>query len=288
MRFSPGLAQGCFELLEMARSHRVPFAEITFNFPRIGVMQSHSVVEAAQTLNWLYADDEGFATLTASGERLLSSEIYEDRIGQALLDFIDIIRPPWIQNATFGRARVIQFAGGDIAQVFIEAGLATGVSDKAIEFWDELAARARGQRSAKLNRIGREGERLTIAYEELRTGETPKWVSIDNNADGYDVLSVVDAPDSPLLSIEVKTSRLGANGSFFLTANEWDRAISVSNHVFHFWDISAPIPLLAVIEPKDIEPHTPANRGTGEWKSVEIPFMHFKGRFVQQPSLMPA
>lgn len=283
MKFSPGLAQGCFELLEMARSHRFPFAEITYNFSRIGVMQSHSVLDAAQTLNWLSADDQGIATLTASGERLIAKEAYEDRIKQALLDYIDIIRPAWVQSATFGRANVIQFAGGDIAQVFHEAGLATGISPSVVEFWDELAARARGQKSARLNSIGREGERLTIAYEEKRTGETPRWVSIDNNADGYDILSVVDSENRALLSIEVKTSRLGAAGSFFISANEWDRAVSAENHVFHFWDISSEVPLLAILRVEEIEEHTPANRAMGEWKSVEIPFKPFKERFAEQP-----
>lgn len=38
--FSPGLVQGCFELLEMAARRKLPFAQISVEFSRIGVMPS--------------------------------------------------------------------------------------------------------------------------------------------------------------------------------------------------------------------------------------------------------
>ena len=63
---------------------------------------------------------------------------------------------------------------------------------------------------------------MTLAHEKDRTGRKPKWVAIDNNEDGYDVFSVVDAEDSRALSIEVKISTMGLAGSFHLTRNEWD------------------------------------------------------------------
>ena len=53
---------------------------------------------------------------------------------QALLDYIDVERPPWVQNATFGRSRVLSFAGNAIAQVFVEAGLAHGTTDEVVDF----------------------------------------------------------------------------------------------------------------------------------------------------------
>ena len=127
-------------------------------------------------------------------------------------DYIDVVLPPWVQNASFGRARVLSFAGSEIAQVFVEAGLAHGTDDGVVAFWDELAARARGQKSGRLTAIGRHGERLSLAYEENRTGQKPEWVAIENNADGYDVLSVVGSDNLRQLSIEVKTSTMGLAG----------------------------------------------------------------------------
>lgn len=277
--FSPGLALGCFELLEMAVRRRLQFSRITSEFLKIGVMSSSKVLELAQALNWLRPDEEGLAVVTVEGERILSSGGYEGKVRQALLDYIDVVRPPWIQNATFGRAKVIAFAGSDVAQVFVEAGLAYGTDASVVEFWDELAARARGQKGVRLNRIGREGERLTIAYEKDRTGREPKWVSIDSNTDGYDILSISGPADSRLLSIEVKATTLGLAGSFHLTANEWERAIVSDLHAFHLWDMSLGDPALAVLSKDDVDPHVPADRGDGQWMSVEIPFEAFSNRF---------
>ena len=80
---------------------------------------------------------------------------------EPLFDYIDAARPPWIQNASFGRSRVLSFAGSTIAQVFVEANLAHGTDDDVVAFWDALTARARGQKNDRLTEIGRQGERLT-------------------------------------------------------------------------------------------------------------------------------
>lgn len=145
---------------------------------------------------------------------------YEAQLRQALLDYIDIEHPSWVQNASFGRSRVISFAGSQIAQVFAEAGLADGTSEAVVAFWDALAARARGQRDDRLTQIGRLGERLTIDYEAQRTGRRPSWIAIDNNADRYDVLSIVGPANPRQLTIEVKTSTQGTVGFAMLTRNE--------------------------------------------------------------------
>ena len=281
--FSPGLAQGCFELLEMAVRHKLPLALIPQEFSRIGVMPAAQVIELAQALNWIRAGGDGSLLITVGGNRILSTAGHEARIRQSLLDYIDIVRPPWIQNATYGRSRVLAFAGSDIAQVFVEAGLAQGTDKETVEFWDELAARARGQKGSRLTRIGRKGECLTIEHERERTGREPKWISIDSNADGYDVLSIASSTDARLLSIEVKATTIGVAGSFHLTANEWDRALLNDTHAFHLWDISDDTPALAILAKEDMCPHIPNNQGLGEWESVEIPFRAFQELFSSQP-----
>jgi len=200
---------------------------------------------------------------------------------QALLDYLDAERPPWTQNASFGRARVIAFAGAEIAQVFVEAGLAHGVDDEVVAFWDAMATRARGQKTDRLTAIGRQGERLTIAYEEARTGRKPRWVAIDNSDDGYDVLSVVGVDDSRWLSIEVKTSTMGIAGDFHLTRKEWERAQETDNHLFHLWNIrSIDEPTMAVVAQREMQIHMPSDCGEGTWEMVEIPFRAFQKRFA--------
>ena len=44
--------------------------------------------------------------------------------------------------------------------------------------------RARGLRDGVLTEIGRRGERLTLQYEQSRTGVEPKWIALESSAHG--------------------------------------------------------------------------------------------------------
>jgi hypothetical protein len=282
--FSPGLAQGCFDLLSIASRNTLTFDEIHSSFAYFGSIASRKVVATTQGLRWIRANDDGTVGVTPSGSQLLGIVGYEPMLRQALLDYIDVVLPPWVQNASFGRSRVLSFAGTEIAQVFIEAGLAHGTEEHVVAFWDELAARARGQRTDRLTAIGRHGERLSLTYEENRTGKKPEWVAIENNADGYDLLSVIESDNLQHLSIEVKTSTLGLAGTFHLTRNEWECALEGMNHVFHLWDARANVaPRLAVVEPQEMQAHIPTDLGSGNWESIAIPFNAFGSLFTPFP-----
>lgn len=282
--FSPGLAQGCFDLLSIASRNTLTFHEIHSSFAYFGSIAASKVVETTQGLRWIRANDDGTVGVTHSGLQLLGIVGYEAMLRQALLDYIDVVLPPWVQNASFGRSRVLSFSGSEIAQVFVEAGLAHGTDENVVAFWDELAARARGQKTGRLTAIGRHGERLSLTYEENRTGRKPEWVAIENNADGYDLLSVVESDNLRQLSIEVKTSTLGLSGVFHLTRNEWERALDSMNHVFHLWDTRANVvPRLAIVEPKQMQTHIPTDLGSGSWESVAIPFNAFDSLFTPFP-----
>jgi Domain of unknown function (DUF3883) len=279
--FSPGLAQGCFELLGIVSRNALTFPEIHASFAYLGSLPTTKVLSTAQGIGWLRATDEGIASVTPSGSRLLTLAGYEPMLRQALLDYIEVDRPPWVQNATYGRSRVIRFAGTELAQVFIEAGLAHGIEDDVVAFWDVIAALARGQKDGLLSEIGRQGERLSIAHEQARTGRKPKWVAIDNNEDGYDVLSIVEPGDARPLSIEVKASTMGLSGSLHLTRNEWERSQEVENHTFHLWAMRYRSQnALAVLAPTELKNHVPIDLGSGNWEMVEIPFSAFKSHFV--------
>lgn len=280
LSLSAGIAYASFELLEIVVARRpVSFKDLGWALGNIGPIPTAKVLENALGMGWVGHDDDGAAVPTASGEKLLAIGAPAGRLRQAILDYIDIEEPFWLQTANFGRAKLLRFAGPAIGQVFLEAGLTGGCSDDVVEFWDALAARARGQKNDRLLAIGRDGERLTIAREKARTGRTPKWVSLDSNEDGYDVLSTVGREDSRQLSIEVKATTIGITGSFHLTANEWDRAVSFPCHTFHLWDLTRSEPSLAVLSCLDVEPHIPINQGHGNWESVEIPIAAFSERF---------
>lgn len=282
---SPGVAQGCFELIGIVSRNRLTFHGISSSFPYIGGLSITRIIETAQVLGWIRACDEGHVIVSPAGANVINICGYEARLRQALLDYIDSLQPPWVQNATFGRSRVLAFSGNEIAQVFIEAGLASGTDSAVVAFWDELASRARGVKNGSLTAIGRIGERLSLKLEEKRTGRIPKWVAIDNNADGYDILSTVSQEDTKQLSIEVKTSTLGLSGALHVSRNEWERALECPNHVFHLWDIQrASSPHLAIVSPDELKDHIPDDNGKGYWECVEVPFSAFSSRFAATPA----
>lgn len=271
---SPGLLVGAFELLRICGDKRIPLRELPAAFSKLGGMPIKDVLALAQGLSWIEANTEGTMELTLSGQRLLNLGSYQARTRAAILDFIETVSPAWLQAAQSGRSRVLQFAGTTIAQVLDEAGLAKGTDQETVEFWDSLAARARGLRDDRLTAIGRVGERATIRYELERTGREPRWAAIESNADGFDVLSVIDQFDPRPLSIEVKATTQSSGGFFYLTQNEWMRAKEAENHIFHLWRIEdgcalSPPTLVSV---SDLEPHVPLDQGSGRWQSTAISF----------------
>lgn len=280
---SPGIAQGCFDLLRLIERSDLSFEQIVNSFSHFSTIRSDSIVAFAQVTGWTRSTEDGLAILTLEGSRLLSLGGYEPMLRQALMDHIDTARPAWIQCATYGRSRVMSFAGGGVAQLMVEAGLANGYDDDVVAFWDSLSARARGLRDASLSEIGRKGERLTLKHEAIRTGLKPKWIAINNNADGYDVLSIVDADDPRSLSIEVKASTQGTAGTVNLTRNEWEMAQERVMHVFHLWDIRNDPPRLAKISVEEMSGHVPADAGFGCWETLRVPFKAFGPRFEIQP-----
>ena len=286
VRFSPGVAQSCHELLVLAKKHALAPKHLLSTFTHIGAIPSDKVWGIAQELNWAYVTDEGLLAPTIKGERLLAYTCYPQLLRQMLLDYIDTERPAWLQNASSGRAKVLMFVRAEIAQVFVEAELAQGVDEQTVAFWDALAALARGQKNDRINEVGRTGERLSLGYESRRTRREPRWVSIESNEDGYDILSVLSADNAAKLSIEVKASTMGMHG--YLTENEWERAQEATHHCFHLWDMSADEPRLCILTTEQIRANVPLNLGNGLWQSVKIPFNAFSSNFTPIHNATPS
>lgn len=286
LRFSPGIAQGCYELLLLAKKHPNSAPYFLSAFSSFGSIASEKIFSTAQAMRWVCIDESGNLAPTVEGERLLHTSGYPALLRQMLLDYIDVERPSWVQSSISGRAKVLHFAGSEIGQIFVEALLADGVDSDTVAFWDTLAARARGLKDECLNQVGRLGERLTLVYETQRTGKTAKWISIESNDDGYDILSVVSSSDPRKLSIEVKASTMGPHGSFYLTVNEWERAQETPSHAFHLWDVSKTPSAICVLDVEQLAPHVPTNSGLGVWQSVQVPFAAFRNSF-SIPRLCP-
>ena len=276
---SPGSAQAGFELLRQIEVQGLTPSGVVEGLGKVERMPADAVLALVQALQWVAVGVDGQLRLTPSGAAVLAAGGYPAQARQALLDHARLQAPPWVQNAAFGRVRVLQFANVGVRQLMVEAELAEAVDDATVAFWDELAAMARRIRDDGLSEIGRRGERLTLAHEMRRTGRVPRWVAIDSNADGYDVLSVRDEEDPAALTIEVKTSSIGVRGALHLTRAEWETALESDAHVFHLWDMSSPAPRLAVVGVAEMAAHMPTDLGQGAWEGGGVPFAAFAEAF---------
>lgn len=259
-------------------------SELLSGFTKIVGMPPDAALRFAEALVWLELNEMGQLQASEQGLRVCSADGYEGSLRCVLLHYVETQSPDWLQNAVYGRSRVLNFCPLGVRQVFVEAGLAGEPSDDVVQFWDWLAGVARGLQKDHLLSIGREGERLTLVHEKARTGVKPRWVAVDSNQDGYDVLSIRASEDPALLSIEVKASRGGTSASMHLTRHEWETALNRPIHVFHLWDLLSVPPRLATVGMEEMCLHIPTDAGSGGWEKVEIPFEAFGSLF--SPALL--
>ena len=279
IELTPGSALAGFELLRLVEAQKLTPEDVSSGFGRFGHMPPDAVLHFVQTMNWVQVDGVGRLVLSEAGARVRAETSYPAQARRTLLDYARILSPPWLQNAPYGRSRVLRFAAIGAQQLLVEAEVAEGANEPTVAFWDELAAVARHARDEVLSRIGRQGERLTVAHEQRRTGKKPRWVAIDSNTDGYDVLSVRGPQDPVSLTIEVKTSTIGMRGQLHLTRGEWEVASEAEAHVFHLWDVTTEPPCLAVVDAVQMAAHVPSDTGQGTWESVGVPFRAFERHF---------
>ena len=109
----------------------------------------------------------------------------------------------------------------------------------------------------------------TRRLADLGISNRPQWISLDDNAAGYDVLSYEKGSVEPVAKlIEVKSTGRQPR-EIFLTRNEWETALERSPHYrFHIWTF--PEKHLTELSPADLNRHVPENRGNGVWQVVRI------------------
>lgn len=185
--------------------------------------------------------------------------------------------PSWLYQLHFGREIVASCLRDnqqiDILQCLKSAGLFEKEPDTSVvEWWDQLAGFARSFEDNKKLKSGRMGEILTLEYEAKRIADLnmkPKWISIENNFAGYDVISF----ESNSLGLKHKFIEVKACSSrpisFYLTQNEWNSALNFGdNYYFHIWYI--PKRKLIELKASQVQENIPLNRGLGEWQNAFI------------------
>ena len=197
-----------------------------------------------------------------------------DRLRLFIFDWVRIVKPAWLSAVPYGRDSVKNALGTDAAQCLREGGLFDDEpDDESIEWWDRMAAVARGSSDAEKMKRARHAERLSLEHERerlasLKIARQPRWVSLDDNRLGYDIVSYDRDSLNRVINrlVEVK-SRFGS--SIFLTRNEWDNAFKARQRaVIHIWDL--PEEKLHEYRVPHLEPNIPRDRGMGAWQNVQI------------------
>jgi hypothetical protein len=277
---TPSAAYGCISLLTIVERQKIDQQHlVTLNF---GPIATRTIVEHAKALDWVSVNTEGYFFVTERGRLCLQLSQTKRQLRLLLKEYFLRRRDPWLQLAKRGRMHVLLQSPPEILQLFHEAGLAGDVDQETIEFWDDLASLTRKEGDKKNTETGRVGERMSVQFEHERTGFEPKWMALESNHYGYDILTRVSDSNETPLKIETKCSLASVSrAKFHLTKFEWQTAERSNNYSFHIWSVSEKATMLAVLNVAQVAPHIPKNQHGGLWETVEIPFRLFD--FVSIP-----
>ena len=272
---TPSAAYGCINLLSLVEQQELNGQQLVLlNF---GPVSSAEVIGHVTSLEWIYLRSDSSFAITERGKMCLALPHMKSQLRFLLRDYFLGRHDPWLQLARRGRLHVLIQSPPEILQLFHEAGLASGTDQDTIDFWDELAALLRGERDKKNADTGRLGEKLTMLFEAKRTGFEPKWMALESNQHGYDVLTRISNTNDTPLKIETKCSLAPVSrASFHLTRFEWQTAENSNNYNFHVWATFEKSFKLAVLTVAEVEPHIPVNQNGGAWETVEIPYALFE------------
>ena len=133
--------------------------------------------------------------------------------------------------------------------------------------------------------LGRQGEELSLQYEEYKTGNKPSHESVKRENLGFDIISFL--PNNIEKKIEVKTCK---SSEFYITRNEWETALnSISQnelYEFHIWRWKNNGWELAIVKPKDTDLSTRTKTRQGHKSPLyEMNLEAFDKYFVSEATL---
>ena len=195
-----------------------------------------------------------------------------------IFDVVVAQKMGWSRVVTLGRRLFYSNLSRDEQACFRAARLMDEQPvPEVVEWWDRLEGVMRAKGDAVKKERSRRAERLTFDHEVLEVArlgipQQPRWIAVDDNTVGYDVLSFRPGESGPVARlIEVK-STIASPLRFFVSRNEWEQALKVGDaYVFYVWDLGLSPPKLYERTKAQIEPHIPTDQQRGKWTNVEIP-----------------
>ena len=240
----------------------------------------------AKQCKWIY-DNGNTITFTNTGKSIVGI-FNEKEIGKKLWkiilsEYISVCQPVWAKRIPYGRKEAYLIMDQEVQRCFEDADLINNQDDDVIKWWDMLAEKERIKNSFSLDELGRKGERLTMDFEEKRTGIRPDWCSLETNFSGYDIQSRRSKENPEHILIEVKSSsKTIEKASAIISRHEWNIA-NMSNNIeryfFYIWSISNSVNQFAIINVDEMKNHIPQDKDRGHWESVQIPFIAFENKF---------
>jgi hypothetical protein len=275
-----GILYDAQKLMRTVNSSQVTTAELLASFRRLEVADLPLVLKLAQDCQWIELSHTDAIVLSTQGCRIHDMGNSALQLRYQLRDILSFVSPAWAKKIADGRSEALRVMPEAVRQIFSEADLLGEWTDDLVAWWDDIGLAARSRRNERNLRIGRSAERLSIEYEEQRTGRKPKWTCAETNYAGYDLLSVVARDERRPCAIEVKGSSLRlSEARFILSRNEWDVAEENSDYRLHLWLIrnqqQDALRDLRVVTSSQLATHVPTDRGVGEWSTVAIPFAPF-------------
>ncbi|AXX97815.1 DUF3883 domain-containing protein [Profundibacter amoris] len=187
-------------------------------------------------------------------------------------------QPIWAKSMKQGRIRFINSLGVNDQGIFAAAGLLDDPPTmEVVSWWDDVVGHARLAIDIQKMEQARIAEALSIEYEQIHLNKIgitkhPKWVGLDDNFAGYDVLSYdLENGSEVNRMIEVK-STINSPLRFFVSRNEWKTADTIGDaYSFHVWNMAIDPPQLHIRSVEDIRPHIPSDNAKGAWSNAAIP-----------------
>lgn len=274
LRISSTLIYDSFRILDYLMDQRSLKSSNTYSLSYLTTIDPKYIVQFLEKIGLLKKINDSFELdietskfLEKHNKDVISKNEYRYFIEQ----YIRKMEPSWAGRIIYGRREIYCFLNKEEQRCFCLAGLYENYDQDTVDWWDNIASFLREKSNINKLNYGRNGEKLTIDYEEKRIGVKPKYVAIDSNLLGYDVISFVNLDKKEKLYIESKYSEKPYEyASFYVSSHEWSVAHNNKNYRFYIWYHKNNEIKLEIKTPEEIMPHIPLNSGIGEWTTVEI------------------